>query len=397
MSPVDINSAAAGFRGFAVECDLNGTVQSVLRNTIGLDAESLPGAVLARIIDPAGLQKYLSFLDILRRDSAAADWELNIATGTSGIPSALHFAGVRSADRLVIVATLSRWDIDPFLHELVVMSNEQTTTIRSVLKEKGRTDRMFEELSALNNEMAVLQRDLQKKNAQLEELNRTKNQFLGMAAHDLRNPLGSFSSLTDLLLEMLPNADASVRTIIEEMGRASNHMLALVNDLLDIAKIESGKLDLHLSTLDIAELVRHNIAIQGVRAAQRDIRIDLRIDQPPAGPIVADENKIEQVLNNLVSNAVKYSPRGTLITVRVEPEPSGVRISVADQGPGIPEKDLGRLFKPWGKTSVRPAKGEHSTGLGLLICRRIVEGHGGKIGVQSEPGKGSTFYFTLKY
>ena len=171
-------------------------------------------------------------------------------------------------------------------------------------------------------------------------------------------------------------------------------MLHLIDDFLDVSSIESGNLRLDRCPLDPRKLLEHNVLLNAVLAQKKNIQVALEIEG--ALPMLSlDEGKIGQVLNNLISNAVKFSQSGTAVTVHAVAEGGGVQIAVRDQGPGIPEGERGKLFQPFGKTSVRSTAGESSTGLGLAIVRKIVEGHGGRIWVESEVGVGSAFLFTL--
>ena len=167
----------------------------------------------------------------------------------------------------------------------------------------------------------------------------------------------------------------------------------MVTDLLDVAVIEGGRLTLDRQPTDLVALARHNVKLNGVLAARKDIAITLEA-QPSIPEIACDRAKIEQVLNNLLTNAVKFSHRGRAVHVSITAA-DGSATAVRDQGQGIPEAELSKLFKPFGKTSVQSTAGEQSTGLGLAIVRNIVEGHGGRIWAESEVGRGSTFSFML--
>jgi len=238
--------------------------------------------------------------------------------------------------------------------------------------------------------------EMAQKNAQLVELNEEKNQLLGMAAHDLRNPLSIVSTASAYLLDdasrLLPEAKRA--EFLRRINSGSKFMLRLIDDLLDVAKIEAGRLDLELKDEDLCGLIEENLALNRMLADKKSIRLDFA---PEAGlpPLRFDRRKVEQVLNNLVSNALKFSAPGTAVAVRASRVEGKVVVSVRDQGQGIPAEELDKLFKPFGKTSVRGTAGEKSTGLGLAICRKIVEGHGGRIWAESELGKGSVFSFSL--
>jgi signal transduction histidine kinase len=253
----------------------------------------------------------------------------------------------------------------------------------------------FEELTRVNNEMTNLARTLAKRNAQLVELNQQKNRLLGMAAHDLRNPLGNIFSYAGFLEEDAAAVlSADQREFVEMIKGLSKFMLDLVTDLLDVAAIEAGQLNLRREPVDIDALVGHCVTMYRNLAGKKAITI--RYDSDAAGATVsADPGKIEQVVNNLLENAVKFSERGTRIDVNVVRANDEITVSVHDRGQGIPEADLPKLFVPFGTTSVRGTEGEQSTGLGLSIARRIVEGHGGHIDVASQYGVGTRFSFAL--
>ncbi len=254
---------------------------------------------------------------------------------------------------------------------------------------------LFEEFTRLNNELADAQRELAKRNAALLALNEEKNRLLGMAAHDLRNPLGVIMSYAKFLDRMAgAKLDGKERQFVAQIGKSSQFMLRLIEDLLDVSQIESGKLNLAKAPTDLAALVRNNVELNRVLAGAKNIAIELELPAalPPAD---IDATKIEQVLNNLVSNAVKYSHPGTAVRVTLAAEAGQATVRVRDRGQGIPEAELAKLFQPFSKTSVKSTGGEKSTGLGLAITRRIVEGHGGRVAVESRVGEGSTFSFSL--
>lgn len=259
-----------------------------------------------------------------------------------------------------------------------------------------RDDALFSELTAVNNELANLQRELARKNAQLEQLVRERDALLGMAAHDLRTPLGIVLAYSDFLATEGALTEEQ-RSFVATITDTSRFMLTLIDDLLTVTAIESGQLRLALEPRDVGALVGDNVALTRVLAARKAIAIAL--DAPDRGPFAeVDQGKLQQVLNNLLTNAIKFSPRGATIRVTVVRVPGDVgdelAIAVTDEGRGIAEADLGKIFKPFGRKR-RGTEGEEGTGLGLSISRRIVEGHGGHIGVTSALGQGTTFTVTL--
>jgi two-component system cell cycle sensor histidine kinase PleC len=244
-------------------------------------------------------------------------------------------------------------------------------------------------------ERKLAEEALRQSNDQLRELNSQKNEFLGMAAHDLRNPIAVIQNSSSVLSRYSSeNLSEKQKEFLKKIYDTSKFMLELLNSLLDISKIESGKLELEMSKNNYPDFVRKNIEFNRFFATEKGISIDSVLSDDI--PLVDfDKNKIEQVLNNLISNAIKYSHPNTTIRIEVLKKKDFVITKVIDQGQGIPENELPHVFKPFQKASTKPTAGEKSTGLGLAIVKKIVEGHQGKIGVESEVGKGSTFFFEL--
>ncbi|MFA6599560.1 MAG: GAF domain-containing sensor histidine kinase [Candidatus Omnitrophota bacterium] len=229
----------------------------------------------------------------------------------------------------------------------------------------------------------------------LVELNDMKNKFLGMAAHDLRNPITVIKGYLDFFLEGLGgNLEENQKRMHATMAKHCKRMLGLIDDLLSVSTIESGQISLRKQMIDLAAYLAEYQESNQLLAKPKSIRLDLHCgtDLPP---IMADPERIGQVLTNLITNAIKFSHPGTVVTLGAERHGEEVWLSVADQGQGIPASEIPKMFSFFGKTSVRPTAGESSTGLGLAIASRMVEAHGGKIWVQSEQGKGSIFTFSL--
>jgi signal transduction histidine kinase len=263
---------------------------------------------------------------------------------------------------------------------------KQVAAQLSVILEKGR----------LVLELADQKAAIEQQNRELRRLNELKNSFLGIAAHDLRNPIGNIRMTTHLLLELSPDelSEAERAAFLSDINSQTHHMLTLLDDILDVTQIEAGKLDLKLRPLDLGHFLTEMVQRQAVMAAIKGTQVTLA--PVPPGEAQADRVHLRQVVDNLISNAVKYSPPGSTVTVKVEPgNNSGWKIKVQDQGPGITQADRKHLFKDFARLSARPTGGEKSIGLGLAISRRVVEAHGGQIGVDSEPGQGATFWFTL--
>lgn len=220
----------------------------------------------------------------------------------------------------------------------------------------------------------------------------TKNRFLGIAAHDLRNPLGTIQGFSRILLTnaKLGPLTSGQQDVIKTVISESRHMLDLLNDLLDLSAIESGKLTLRLTPARLDGQVQDRLQRSQLLAEAKQITIKAEIGPVPEVPV--DLNRFAQIFDNLVSNAIKYSHAQTEVTVRVfVGEDQRIHIEIQDQGQGISEEDQQRLFGDFQRLSSRPTGGERSTGLGLAIVKRMVEAHDWRITVSSELGKGSTF------
>lgn len=236
-----------------------------------------------------------------------------------------------------------------------------------------------------------LNAELTRKTGELEAMMETQQRFLGMASHDLRNPL----TLIMCYLDMYATGGLGELTPIQKktvpiMQKSCTQMLAMLNDLLDINAIESGKLELRATPTDLKAFLADCVGTNAPIADTKSIRIELSVpDSLP--PVEIDVARMTQVLNNLVSNAIKFSHPGSTVTIAAETGRDKARISVRDQGVGIPEDEQGKLFTPFAHLSVRATAGEKSTGLGLSIVRKLVQAHHGNVTVRSVPGKGTTF------
>jgi signal transduction histidine kinase len=255
----------------------------------------------------------------------------------------------------------------------------------SVIVEKGRL------VSSLADQKAAIEAQ----NKELQRLNELKNTFLGMTAHDLRGPLGLIKMLTHFLLEPSETkvSEDELMSFINDINRQASHMLVLINDLLDVSQIEAGKLTLNPEAISMQEFIREAVNRHAAMAASKGTRVISKT--VASGQVTADPVRLRQVIDNLISNAVKFSPLGSTIQVSAQRLAAEWQIKVQDEGPGLTEDDQQHLFQNFARLSARPTGDEKSTGLGLVITRRIVEAHGGQIGVTSTPGQGANFWFTL--
>ncbi|MCX6137223.1 MAG: ATP-binding protein [Ignavibacteriales bacterium] len=230
---------------------------------------------------------------------------------------------------------------------------------------------------------------------QMLELSTLKNNFLGLAAHDLRNPLSAIKLSAEMIAEgMFGPIGDEAKALLNNSIQACGSMSALINDLLDVSAIASGNLTLHLENVSLAAFITGSVKFNKHLADRKSISLENTPLQPDV-LVSIDTERCRQVLDNLLSNAIKYSKPGTWTEVRSRLAGSFVEVIVIDQGAGIAPEDMSKLFTEFGKTRTRPTAGEFSTGLGLAIAKRIVDAHGGTIWATSEHGKGSTFGFTI--
>ncbi len=251
------------------------------------------------------------------------------------------------------------------------------------------------ELSDANRKLTEMHKEVALKNVQLQKLNEEKNKFLRMAAHDIRNPVGLALSYSSLILEDFGDEiNDEVKEYLKIIRQSSDFVLKLLDQLLNVAVIESGELKLNYKEEDLIELVKRVITFNKITANKKSMTLKFNSNFSEL-KVEIDKVKIEQVLNNLLSNAIKYSHPNTTIEIAVEKQADKVMVKVTDHGQGIKKEEIDKLFKPFAKVSTKATGGESSTGLGLSIVKKIIEAHQGEVGVMSEHGKGSTFYFTL--
>ncbi|MCC7450321.1 MAG: GAF domain-containing protein [Anaerolineae bacterium] len=254
----------------------------------------------------------------------------------------------------------------------------------AIIVEKGR----------LISELADQKAAIEQQNEQLRNLNDLKNTFLGIAAHDLRNPIGHIRMTTEILLDRSAGFTLEDHYgLLEGVYKQAQYMLTLLDDLLDVSYIESGKFSLNPLATNLPQFIQRAIERNAKLAETKGTIIVLEAGEE--GLAWFDPLRIDQVMDNLLSNAVKYSPPGSVIRVRVRQAAPMWRIEVQDQGPGVTVEDQQMIFQDFARLSAKPTGGEKSTGLGLAITRRVVVAHGGDIGVDSETGNGATFWLTL--
>jgi signal transduction histidine kinase len=244
-------------------------------------------------------------------------------------------------------------------------------------------------------ELEEQRNSLKIQNEKLIELNSQKNIFLGTAAHDLRNPIGTIQTVGEILKDSYNELNqAEIAMMFKMIYDSSKFSLNLINDLLDITKIEAGKIELKLEMRNYADFLEERLKLYKAYAKTHDMQVNLVVKQN-IPEFLFDDNKMEQVMNNLVNNAVKYSFAGNSVTITASIENNNILTTVEDKGQGIQKEELPQIFDEFKRTSNETINGERSTGLGLAIVKKIVEEHGGTVWANSRFGQGSTFSFTL--
>ncbi len=319
----------------------------------------------------------------LSPDVILSDWRMPRMDGLALCRAAKADPALRSAVFILLTAKQTVADritgleagADEFLSKPVQIT-ELSARVRAALR-----------LRVLQGELAVRAREL-------EELNRLKDEFLGMASHDLRSPLGTVRMWIEAMRDgmcgpLTPGMSEGLGTIDRQVGG----MLDLVNDLLDITRIRSGKVRFEPSRLEVGPLVGA-VAAQHRIGAQRK-RQALDVETGPRTFVHGDVARLDEVLSNLLQNAIKYTPEGGRIAIGWRLDGSDAALFVRDSGVGIPAAEQALLFEAFAKLSPKPTGGERSTGLGLAIVRKLVDLHGGRIEVASVAGTGSTFTVRL--
>ncbi len=257
------------------------------------------------------------------------------------------------------------------------------------------SSRLQESYANLEEKVVERTRELADARDQLEVASRHKSEFLANMSHELRTPLNAIIGFSDVLLQKIfGTLNEKQEDYLQDIRSSGEHQLSLINDILDLSKVEAGRLELERSTFSISETVAGAVALVRERATQHAIALSEDVE-PGIGSIDADQRKVKQVLVNLLSNAVKFTPDGGKVSVSAQRMDGQVLFAVKDTGPGIATEDVVRIFKEFEQTST--ARGKEGTGLGLALAKRLVELHGGRIWVASEVGKGSTFTFALPF
>ncbi len=249
-------------------------------------------------------------------------------------------------------------------------------------------NRMAEQLADYT---AGLERKVAEKTAQLELANRHKREFLANMSHELRTPLNAIIGFSEVMKEeMFGKLNPKQAEYAADIHSSGLHLLSLINDILDLSKVEAGRMELDIAAFDVAAVLSNVLILIRDRAQQGKLKVELVV-QPVMAPVVADERKLKQIVLNLVTNAVKFTKPGGRVTVTAAQDETGLTLAVADTGIGIAKEDLAKVFAEFHQIHSSGEARFEGTGLGLALTKALVELHGGRISLQSEAGMGSTF------
>jgi GAF domain-containing protein len=297
--------------------------------------------------------------------------------GAGGFRTVLVVPMLRDGEAIGVISLTKGPEVNPFTDKQM----ELVTT--------------FADQAVIAIENVRLFKEIEEKSAQLEVANQHKSDFLANMSHELRTPLNAIIGFSEALMErMFGELNDKQSDYLKDIHESGKHLLSLINDILDLSKIEAGRMELELGSFDLPSALSNAMTLIRERAQRHAIELGLEVD-PRLGQFQADERKFKQIMLNLLSNAVKFTPDGGRVDVCVKKDTDKIEIAVRDTGIGIAPEDQAAVFEEFkqvGKDSTRRAEG---TGLGLALTKRFVELHGGAIRLESVPGKGSTFSFTL--
>ncbi|MFL6352518.1 MAG: sensor histidine kinase [Bryobacteraceae bacterium] len=377
-------------------CGSDGIVTDVLRNHFARNICLIPSHHLAELAEASAKPKMNSFLVTVLERGAALDWELGVAS--PGKVLTLFFSGCKAGERIIVIASERSRSAGDLYVELMKMSNNELRgaqhTARRSQAHAARNGRfessLRDQLARVTDQLVRTQGEVVAKNLDLEKYKIEKFQEIGLAVHGLRNPANGVLVATEYLIDDAESVPPNHLVLLRELMQSSTFMLQMIDNVLDICKIECGKLNVHLEPTDLVSLVKAALLLNVPQARRRGIRLEMSSDIPQL-VMDLDPMKITQVIDNLLNNAIKFSHHSGLIRIRISAKRKLASLSVCDDGAGIAPDKTQVIFEPFrtfanGNGSVR-----NGIGLGLAISKRIVEAHSGKIEVKTEVGKGSTF------
>jgi len=356
------------------------------------------GAVLRHVISKGSLAGQLTSVETLPIDRGATTGRALLERRTVHVHDAAsegdeyplsHAYAVKLGTHTMVAAPLLR-EGQPFGVMLL-----RRMEVRDFTEAEIALLRTFSDQAAIAIDNVRLFREIQEKSRQLEIADKHKSEFLANMSHELRTPLNAIIGFSEVLIErMFGELNEKQADYMNDIHTSGKHLLSLINDILDLAKVESGRMELELSSFHLPGALENAMTLIRERAQRHGITLALNVDER-AGAFIADERKLKQIVLNLLSNAVKFTPDGGRIEVGARLDTDKVEVSVKDTGIGIAPEDQEAVFEEFRQVGRNYTNKQEGTGLGLALTRKFVELHGGSIRLESEPGKGSTFTFTL--
>jgi PAS domain S-box-containing protein len=400
---------------------------ATLRSMLGYDAGELDGVHVERLLTIAGRIFYQTHLfPLLRLHGAAREVFLLLRTKAGADVGALVNAGRTTRDGTTVIDCVlmevqerrkyeeellrARQSADRANAELSAQAKAREEALEQVREQAVELEAQSQQLQEQTAELEMQQEELQSaydrllaQTAELErarttanEANEAKSQFLSTMSHELRTPLNAIGGYVQLMeMEVQGPITDAQRKSLDRIRRSHQHLLRLVNDVLDLSRIEAGRMDYRIEELDIPTIVANVVPMVEPQLAEAGLTLDAAIDEAP--PARADREKTQQILINLLTNAVKFTPRGGRVAVRTRLDAAGRRtlVDVSDTGIGIPPEQLASVFEPFVQVKSDATRGSEGTGLGLAISRDLARGMGGDLTAASERGVGSTFTLHL--
>lgn len=380
-------------------CNDKGDIEKFLGPSKNIDGENILSIYdLALETEKSKLN---NFLIKVKNEEIVYCWEINAQL--QGKIFSLCLVGALVENRILVIGSNKSSFVMNWYEELMKMCNDHVTSIRMLMKqikeeaeEKKRNETNYlNEFSKLNSELVNTQREIIKKNKELQKLHALKNDFIGMISHDLRTPLNAISLYSEFLIDEVSNIlDDSQKEFLLNIKTSSSLMVNLVDELLSVSKIENSKAHLKLNYENLAEIINKTLILIRPTALKKDIIINTNYSTNLPKTMV-DGQKIQQVLNNVLSNAIKFSYNHKEVFINLFRKKENLVIEIEDQGQGISPEGMQKLFVPFGDIGTKPTQGESSTGLGLVIIKKIVEEHQGRVYVESTLGKGTKFTIIL--
>jgi signal transduction histidine kinase len=382
----------------ALLCSREGLITQVLHAGLGL-AEPLVGADLSTVLKPGRIDKGRKFLKAIQAKRGVDGWQMDVLA--KGGVCRLYFAGFQAGNQLAVVGVPNPIPVAVtcFLRELLAGRNSGDVAeiaVRALLNEKGEQQRDldYRRLTRLNNELVSEQRDLINRNLELARRMEANALLLRAATHDLRQPVGAILVNSELLLEEALNTmGAESLEFVNSIHESTEFMLRLLDDVVDFSADDAAALQL-VESASLMQIIRQSLLLSGPLAERKQAKLVLR-HKGAAPTVKADAPRLAKVFHSLIEYALHHSRGSAEIEVQVAQRNKTALVSVLAEGPGIPLDEISDVFTPFQKNRTRAVAGEHNTGLGLAIAKRIVEWHGGRIEMKAGDGVSAAFYVSL--